>query len=76
MHEALRVLRTRGIMTLSVPKKETSTEKLLRKLSVNGLEPRELVDDDKTLDYVVIGKEDQSIDYSRALNISTIVGKV
>jgi len=52
--EALRVLRRHGIMTLSVPKKETSSKKVLRKLSTNGLEPRELIDDDTTLDYVVI----------------------
>jgi len=57
MSEALRALRTHGIMTLSVRKKETSSEKLLRKLSMNGLEPRELVDDDKTPDYIVISKE-------------------
>ena len=55
--EARRVLRRHGIMTLSVLKKETSSEKLLRKLSMNGLEPRELVDDDKTPDYIVISKE-------------------
>ncbi len=55
--EALRALGARGIMTLSVPKKETSGEKLLRKLSTNGLEPRELIDDDKTPDYIVISKE-------------------
>lgn len=55
--EALRVLRRHGIMTLSVLKKETSSEKLLRKLSMNGLEPRELIDDDTTVDYVVISGE-------------------
>ena len=55
--EALRVLRRHGIMTLSVPKKETSSKKVLRKLSTNRLEPRELVDDDKTPDYIVISKE-------------------
>ena len=55
--EALRVLESEGIMTLSVLKKETSSEKLLRKLNMNGLEPRELIDDDKTPDYIVISKE-------------------
>jgi len=55
--EALRVLGERGIMTLSVPKKGLSSEKLLQKLSVNGLEPDGLIDDDKTLDYVVISKK-------------------
>jgi malonyl-CoA O-methyltransferase len=55
--EALRVLRRHGIMTLSVPKKETSSQKLLRKLRMNGLEPRELIDDDTTVDYVVISGE-------------------
>ena len=55
--EALRTLGTRGIMALSVLKKETSSEKLLRKLSMNGLEPRELIDDDTTLDYIVISEK-------------------
>jgi ubiquinone/menaquinone biosynthesis C-methylase UbiE len=55
--EALRVLRRHGIMTLSVLKKETSSKKVLRKLSTNGLEPRELIDDDTTLDYVVISEK-------------------
>jgi ubiquinone/menaquinone biosynthesis C-methylase UbiE len=57
MREALRVLRRHGIMALSVPKKETSGEKLLRKLGMNGLEPGELVDHDTTLDYIVISKK-------------------
>ena len=57
MREALRALGTHGIITLSVLKKETSSEELLGKLSMNGLEPRELVDDDKTPDYIVISKE-------------------
>ena len=35
MHESLRVLRTHGIMTLSVLKKETSSKKVLTKLSIN-----------------------------------------
>jgi ubiquinone/menaquinone biosynthesis C-methylase UbiE len=55
--EALRVLRTHGIMTLSVLKKETSRENVLSKLSMNGLEPRELIDDDTALDYVVISEK-------------------
>jgi hypothetical protein len=50
------VLGTHGIMTLSVPKKETSSEKLPRKLRMNGLEPRGLIDDDTILDYMVISK--------------------
>jgi ubiquinone/menaquinone biosynthesis C-methylase UbiE len=58
--EALRVLGRHGIMTLSVPKKETSGEKLLRKLSMEGLEPGELVDRDTTLDYIVISKKPQN----------------
>jgi ubiquinone/menaquinone biosynthesis C-methylase UbiE len=58
--EALRVLRRHGIITLSVPKKQTSGEKLLRKLSMNGLEPGELVDHDTTLDYIVISKKTQN----------------
>ena len=55
--EARRVLGRHGIMTLSVPRKGLSSEKLLRKLSVNGLEPDGLIDDDKTLDYIVINKK-------------------
>lgn len=54
--EALRVLGTHGIMTLSVLKKETSSEKLLGKLRMHGLEPRGLIDDDTNPDYVVISK--------------------
>ena len=60
MSEALRVLGRHGIMTLSVSKKETSGEKLLRKLSMNGLEPGELIDHDTTLDYIVISKKPQN----------------
>jgi len=60
MREALRVLRRHGIMTLSVPKKETSGEKLLRKLGMEKLEPGELVDHDTTLDYIVISKKPQN----------------
>jgi SAM-dependent methyltransferase len=59
MSEALRVLRTHGMMTLSIPKKESSREKLLGKLSMNGLELRK-VDDDTTLDYIVISKKTES----------------
>jgi hypothetical protein len=44
-------------MTLSVPRKGLSSEKLLQKLGVNGLEPDGLIDDDKTLDYMVISKK-------------------
>ena len=54
IRESLRVLRTRGTMTLSVPKRETSSEKLLRKLRESRLEPRELVDRQTTVDYLVI----------------------
>jgi hypothetical protein len=60
MSEALRVLRTHGMITLSIPKKETSSEELLRKLSMNGLELGELIDDDTTLDYIVISKKTES----------------
>jgi len=56
IRESLRVLRTRGTMTLSVPKRETSSEKLLRKLRKSRLEPRELIDRQTTVDYLVIGK--------------------
>jgi ubiquinone/menaquinone biosynthesis C-methylase UbiE len=52
--ESLRVLRTDGTVTLSVPKRETSSEKLLRKLRESRLEPRELVDRQTTVDYLVI----------------------
>jgi ubiquinone/menaquinone biosynthesis C-methylase UbiE len=55
--EAMRVLRTDGIMTLSIPKKETSTKEVLRKLRTNRLEQRELLNEDTTLDYVVVGKK-------------------
>jgi len=43
-------------MTVSVPKRETSSEKLLRKLRKSRLEPRELIDRQTTVDYLVIGK--------------------
>jgi hypothetical protein len=55
--EAMRVLRTDGIMTLSIPKKETSSKEVLRKLRTNRLEQRELLNEDTTLDYVVVGKK-------------------
>jgi len=54
IRESLRVLRTHGTMTVSVPKRETSSEKLLRKLRESRLEPRELVDRQTTVDYLVI----------------------
>jgi ubiquinone/menaquinone biosynthesis C-methylase UbiE len=54
--EALRVLKPSGAVALSVPKKETSSEKLLTRLSMNGLKALELVDHETSLDYVVIGK--------------------
>jgi ubiquinone/menaquinone biosynthesis C-methylase UbiE len=59
--EALRVLTTHGIVILSVPKKETSGEKLLRKLRKSGLEPQELIDEQTTPDCLVIGKRAQGI---------------
>jgi ubiquinone/menaquinone biosynthesis C-methylase UbiE len=55
--EALRMLGTHGIITLSVPKQGSSSEKLLGKLSINGLESRELLDDDRTVDYLVISEK-------------------
>jgi hypothetical protein len=48
-------------MILGVPKRENSSEKLLRELSVNGLEAGELMDDDKTLDSIVIVKRRASL---------------
>jgi ubiquinone/menaquinone biosynthesis C-methylase UbiE len=57
IREALRVLESDCIITLSVPRKGLSSEKLLRKLSLNGLEPGELIDDDTALDYMVISKK-------------------
>jgi len=54
--EALRVLTTHGTITLTVPKKETSSEKIVRKLRRSGLEPRELIDQQTVPDYLVIGK--------------------
>jgi ubiquinone/menaquinone biosynthesis C-methylase UbiE len=54
--EALRVLEPSGAVALSVPRKETSSEKLLTRLGMNGLKPLELVDHETSLDYVVIGK--------------------
>jgi ubiquinone/menaquinone biosynthesis C-methylase UbiE len=59
--EALRVLGIHGIMILSIPKKETSNQELLRKLSMNGLEPGELIDHDTTLDYIVISKNRKTV---------------
>jgi ubiquinone/menaquinone biosynthesis C-methylase UbiE len=56
--EALRVLETHGIISLSVPKKESSRKKMLRKLSRNGLGPGELIDDEATLDYVVVSEKE------------------
>ena len=55
--EAMRVLRTDGIMTLSILKKETSSKEVLRKIRTNRLEQRELLNEDTTLDYVVVGKK-------------------
>jgi hypothetical protein len=40
----------------SVPKKEISSENLPKKLSMNELEPRELIDDQTTQDYLIISK--------------------
>lgn len=56
IREALRVLESDGTITLSVLKKEISSENLPKKLSMNGLEPRELVDDRTTQDYLIISK--------------------
>jgi ubiquinone/menaquinone biosynthesis C-methylase UbiE len=54
--EVLRVLESDGIITLSVPKKEISSEQLSKKLSMNGLEARELIDDQTTQDYLIISR--------------------
>jgi ubiquinone/menaquinone biosynthesis C-methylase UbiE len=54
--EALRVLTAHGTVILTVPKKETSSEKLVRKLRRSGLEPRELIDQQAVPDYILIGK--------------------
>ena len=56
IREALRVLESDGITTLSVLKKEISSEQLSKELSMNGLEPQELVDDQTTQDYLIISK--------------------
>jgi ubiquinone/menaquinone biosynthesis C-methylase UbiE len=56
IREALRVLESDGIITLSVPKKEISSEQLPKELGMNRLEPRELVDDGITKDYLIISK--------------------
>jgi ubiquinone/menaquinone biosynthesis C-methylase UbiE len=56
IREALRVLESDGITTLSVPKKGILSENLPKKLSMNGLEPRELIDDQTTQDYLIINK--------------------
>jgi ubiquinone/menaquinone biosynthesis C-methylase UbiE len=56
IREALRVLESDGTITLSVPKKEISSEQLIQKLGVNGLESREVVHDETTQDYLTISK--------------------
>ena len=57
IREAQRVLESDGIIILSVPKKEISSEQLSKELSMNGLEPRELIDDQTTQDYLTISKK-------------------
>jgi ubiquinone/menaquinone biosynthesis C-methylase UbiE len=57
IREGLRVLETHGIMTLSIPKKETSSRNILKKLSRSGLGPGELIDDEGALDYVVVSEK-------------------
>jgi ubiquinone/menaquinone biosynthesis C-methylase UbiE len=57
IREMLRVLESDGTITLSVQKKGISTEQLSKKLSMNGLEPRVLVDDQTTRDYLIIMKK-------------------
>lgn len=44
------MLESDGLITLSVLKKEISSEQLSKELSMNGLEPREHVDDQTTQD--------------------------
>jgi ubiquinone/menaquinone biosynthesis C-methylase UbiE len=54
LSEVLRVLATHGILTVSVPKREMSYERLASELRENGFEPRELVDHKATTDYLAI----------------------
>ena len=54
--QALRALTDTGTVVLSVPKAEISNEMLLAKLKGNKLEPRALIDQENTPDYVFIGE--------------------
>jgi ubiquinone/menaquinone biosynthesis C-methylase UbiE len=56
LSEAMEALAVTGILILSVPKKEISSEELLAKLKKSGLEPRELMAQQETPDYVFIGE--------------------
>jgi len=56
IREALRVLTTYGTMTLSVPKRETSAEKLVAKLRGSRFQPQNVVDHQAVPDYLVVGR--------------------
>ena len=57
LREAQRALADPGTVVLSVPKKEIENTNLLANLRKNALEPRELIDQGETPDYVFIGKK-------------------
>ena len=57
IREALRALSATGIVILTVPKPEISSDNLVGKLKRIGLEPRELIDQQETPDYIFIGKK-------------------
>jgi ubiquinone/menaquinone biosynthesis C-methylase UbiE len=61
IREVKRVLAKQGIMALSVPKRETSSKRLVRELKWNRLEPLELIDQKTTPDYIVICKRIRGI---------------
>jgi len=54
--EALRALTATGIMILSIPKTEISSENLVGKLKRSKLEPREVINRPETPDYIFFGK--------------------
>ena len=57
IRQAREALTTTGILILSVPKSEISSEELVAKLKKSGLEPSELISQRETPDYVFIGEK-------------------